>query len=215
MPLSAEDREALKAALKDRTLRVRAVDPSTAEVEVRHLLDVYQHASADKNLVKVVLVDGRTTTFTLDHSVFVLDPLKSSITPIRAGDLHSGIEIVTVSGEAVEPVSVASIEYLEPQEFTYDLSVPGPHNFVLTNGILAHNSYSIGGVSLDISKSDKYKGMKDQAETRFKDEGKDIKLQTVKIIRGLRQPKYGVGIRSSFGPFSGRGVLSPRSFMGV
>lgn len=214
MTLSTEDREAIKAAFRDRTLQVKAVDPLTGAVKERMVSEVYQHESGEKNLIEITLDDGRSAKFTLDHSVFVIDPVPPAIVPVRAGEIRSGSEIITVCGDNALPMRVKSIRYLDPQPFTYDLAVPGVHNFVLTNGILAHNSYSIGGVSLDISKSDKYKGMKDQAEARFKDEGKEVKLQTLKIIRGLRQPKYGVGIRSAFGSFTGRGVLGPRSFLG-
>ena len=83
---------------------------------------------------------------------------------------------------------------------------------MLSNGILAHNSYSIGGISLDIEKSSKYESLKSNAEGQF-DKATEAKARTVKFIRGLQQPKYGVGIRSSFGPAVGRGVLSPRSFL--
>jgi len=41
-----------------------------------------------------------------------------------------------------------------------------------------------------------------------------MKQRTTKYIRGLQQPKYGIGIRSAFGPNVGRGVLSPRGFIG-
>ena len=36
---------------------------------------------------------------------------------------------------------------------------------------------------------------------------------TVKIIRGLQQSRYGLGIRSAFGPYSGAGILTPRKFI--
>ena len=95
----------------------------------------------------------------------------------------------------------------------YDLCVPGPENFVLSNGIVAHNSYSIGGVSLDIDKSSKYESLKQGAEDQF-DKQLEKAKETVKIIKGLQQPKFGTGIRSSFGPYTSKGVLSPRKFMG-
>jgi hypothetical protein len=83
---------------------------------------------------------------------------------------------------------------------------------MLSNGILAHNSYSIGGISLDLEKSSKYESLKQNAESMF-DKATEAKAQTVKYIRGLQQPRFGIGIRSSFGPFVGKGVLSPRSFL--
>ena len=41
----------------------------------------------------------------------------------------------------------------------------------------------------------------------------EAKARTTKYMRGLKQPKYGVGIRSAFGPHVGRGVLAPRNFL--
>jgi len=39
--------------------------------------------------------------------------------------------------------------------------------------------------------------------------------RTVKIVRGIQQSRYGIGIRSAFGPAVGRGVLTPRRFIGI
>lgn len=75
-------------------------------------------------------------------------------------------------------------------------------------------SYSIGGISLDLDKSSKYDTLKQGASDQFDKQLEKAKA-TVKFIKGLQQPKYGMGIRSSFGPFQGRGVISPRKFMGV
>jgi len=74
--------------------------------------------------------------------------------------------------------------------------------------------YSIGGVSLTIEKSSKYESLKQGASDQFDKMLEKAKL-TVKIVKGLQQPKYGVGIRSSFGPYVGRGVLAPSKFVGV
>ncbi len=72
--------------------------------------------------------------------------------------------------------------------------------------------YSIGGVSLSIEKSSKYESLKPNAEGQF-DKATEAKARTVKFIRGLQQPRYGIGIRSAFGPNVGRGILSPRNFL--
>jgi hypothetical protein len=109
-------------------------------------------------------------------------------------------------------VSVIAVEEAPPEANTYDLSVPGDENFVLVNGILAHNSYSIGGMSLEIDKSSKYEQMKQNAKAEW-DQHVESKLMTTKIVRGLSQPRFGIGIRSAFGPHVGRGVLSPRNFL--
>jgi len=80
------------------------------------------------------------------------------------------------------------------------------------NWVADEFDYSIGGVSLSIEKSAKYESLKQNAESQF-DKATEAKARTVKFIRGLQQPKYGIGIRSAFGPAVGRGVLSPRSFL--
>ena len=72
--------------------------------------------------------------------------------------------------------------------------------------------YSIGGVSLTIDKSSKYESLKQNAEGQA-DKAHEAKARTVKYTRGLQQPRFGVGVRASFGPQVGRGILSPRSFL--
>jgi hypothetical protein len=78
-------------------------------------------------------------------------------------------------------------------------------------------SYSIGGVSLDIDKSSKYSSMADSIDSRFKEmlSADTGAKATIKITRGLTQSRYGIGIRSSFGPSVGRGALTPRRFLGI
>ncbi len=85
---------------------------------------------------------------------------------------------------------------------------------IALNWIADEFNYSIGGVSLDIEKSSKYQSMASEAQARFQEYIIPAK-QTVLVIRGLKQSRYGVGIRSSFGPSVGRGSLSPRRFLGV
>lgn len=77
--------------------------------------------------------------------------------------------------------------------------------------------YSIGGVSLDLDKSAKYASMADSIDSRFKEmlNADTGAKSTVKVIRGLQQSRYGIGIRSSFGPSVGRGALTPRRFIGL
>lgn len=80
------------------------------------------------------------------------------------------------------------------------------------NWVADEFDYSIGGISLSIEKSSKYESLKQNAESQF-DKAAEAKARTVKFMRGLQQPKYGIGIRSSFGPNVGKGVLSPRNFL--
>ena len=81
-----------------------------------------------------------------------------------------------------------------------------------TNWVAEEFDYSIGGVSLSIERSSKYESLKQNAEGQF-EKATEAKARTVKFIRGLQQPRFGLGVRSSFGPYVGRGVLSPRSFV--
>jgi hypothetical protein len=85
------------------------------------------------------------------------------------------------------------------------------------NWIADEFSYSIGGVSLDLEKSSKYQGMAESLDGRFKEmlSADTGAKATIKVIRGLQQSKYGIGIRSSFGPSVGRGALTPRRFIGM
>lgn len=85
-------------------------------------------------------------------------------------------------------------------------------NALAINWVHEEFDYSIGGVSLSIERSSKYESLKQNAESQF-DKATEAKARTVKFIRGLQQPRYGIGIRSAFGPRVGRGVLSPRNFV--
>lgn len=86
-------------------------------------------------------------------------------------------------------------------------------NALAINWVHEEFDYSIGGVSLSIEKSSKYESLKQNAEQQF-DKATEAKQRTTKFIRGLQQPRYGLGVRSAFGPALGRGVLSPRNYLG-
>ena len=80
------------------------------------------------------------------------------------------------------------------------------------NWIVNEFDYSIGGISLNLEKSSKYMDLKQNAEEQW-DKLVEAKARTTKYIRGLSQPRFGRGVRSAFGPFVGRGILSPRNFV--
>jgi hypothetical protein len=80
------------------------------------------------------------------------------------------------------------------------------------NWVADEFDYSIGGVSLSIEKSSKYESMKNNAKDLMQT-AMEAKARTTKYIKGLQQPRFGVGIRSAFGPHVGRGILSPRHFI--
>lgn len=81
------------------------------------------------------------------------------------------------------------------------------------NWIADEFDYTIGGVSLNLDKSSKYEGAYQAAREQFDKQLEKAKA-TVNYVKGLQQPKFGTGIRSAFGPYAGRGVLSPRKFVG-
>lgn len=80
------------------------------------------------------------------------------------------------------------------------------------NWVADEFGYSIGGISLDIDKSAKYESLKSNVEGQWA-KLVEQKMITTKIIAGLQQPRFGIGVRSAFGPYTSRSVLSPRSFM--
>lgn len=81
------------------------------------------------------------------------------------------------------------------------------------NWIADEFDYSIGGVSLSLEKSSKYEGAFSSLSEQF-DKQLETTKATVNVIKGLQQPRFGMGLRSAFGPYVGRGVLSPQKFIG-
>jgi hypothetical protein len=216
------DETAIMEAYHRGLLRVPSATREGRTVEAT-LAEVLRHHTPGKRLLKVAT--GRVdVTCTEDHSLFSVG-VHGHIFPFSANEIKTGWSTIAIRLPGMihsdgtdagwsQVVGSGRVYVTEApsEEYTYDLSVPGPENFFLANGILAHNSYSIGGVSLDIERSSKYESLKQNAEGNFK-EATETKMQTVKFIRGLRQPKYGLGIRSAFGGNVGRGVLSPRNFL--
>jgi len=85
---------------------------------------------------------------------------------------------------------------------------------IAMNWILDEFSYSISGVSLDIEKSSKYQSMKDEYINEY-DKLVEANKQSIKIIKGLRQAKYGIGIQSALGPLNRPGVQSRSNLIGA
>lgn len=207
--LDEKVRKSIQQAFLSGELRTKAVDPETGEVGLHPIKNVMKHHTGDRPSITCQTKEGISVTTTSDHSLFRMQ--EGKIEPVRAENLLLEDQIVGVHGETLTQVPV-SVSFGDPLQVSYDLCVPGPENFVLSNGILAHNSYSIGGISLDIEKSSKYESMKQNAEEQW-DKLVEMKARTSKYLRGLQQPRFGRGVRSAFGPHVGRGVLSPRNFV--
>jgi very-short-patch-repair endonuclease len=170
--------------------------------------DIVRHFTPRKKMLKITTEIG-SALVTEDHSLFK----GINRTPISTSELKIGDTIVGLSPQNVfEPARVLNIEEAPSEKFTYDLSVPQAENFVLDSGILAHNTYSISGVSLDIDKSSKYMSIKDEFINEY-DKIVEANKRSIKIIKGLRQFRYGVGITSALGPLSRPGIQSRRNMV--
>jgi hypothetical protein len=132
---------------------------------------------------------------------------------VETGRVAVGDLLFAIRDQKGIPVEITKVVEVPMPEFMFDLTVPGDENFMLSNGLLAHNSYSIGGISLDIDKASGYESLKQNSEGQL-DKATEAKARTTKYIAGLQQPRFGRGVRSAFGPATGRGVLGPRSFVG-
>jgi hypothetical protein len=85
---------------------------------------------------------------------------------------------------------------------------------LMINWIAEEFDYSIAGISLSIDKSSKYEAAKQNAEEQF-DKYVEAAKKTVKVTKGLRQPRYSTGFRSALGPNTGRNIMTPRKFAGI
>jgi len=80
----------------------------------------------------------------------------------------------------------------------------------------AHEEWAgdVSGVGLNLEKSSKYMALKENFESSFDKQISEYKEFGVRYIRGLRQPRFGVGVTSALGPFSRVGVQSRRNYIG-
>lgn len=197
----------LKANFFKGTLKVKSMVDKGSEPIWTPLQDILRHNTPHKEMYKIS-TDIGSVIVTEDHSLFSW-PDKD---PVRASELKEESLIVGLPGQEFGPIKVIGIEIVDRQKHTYDVSVPEAENAVLDSGILVHNTYSISGVSLDIDKSSKYQAIKDEFIAEY-DKLVDLNKQSIKIIVGLRQQKYGVGIQSALGPMSRPGVQSRRNLV--
>ena len=208
--VAPEVRQKLKEAFLNRSLGVTSVDEYGA-VKSHSITAVLKHFTPHK-LAYVVTSSHGSVTVTGDHSLFILH--EGVPVAVKAEQLKVQDNLAYVVEGLLTSAVVLSIQVRDyPLVYSYDLSVPGPENFVLSNGLLAHNSYSIGGVNLDLDKASKYESAYQSASDSWDKQLEKAKA-TVNHTAGLQQPRYGMGIRSSFGPSLGNGVLTPGKFTG-
>jgi len=125
------------------------------------------------------------------------------------------VDMISAAPPATPFASCDQLVQCYPQWRTLLLNGAMQHALLalMINWIADEFDYSIGGVSLSIEKSSKYDSAYQTMNDQF-DKQLERAKATVKIVRGLQQPRFGVGIRSSFGPYAGRGVLTPAKFIG-
>lgn len=198
-----EAKIAIRESFLNGTLRVKSMVNKEEKPQWVPVSDVLRHHTPHKRMIEVITESGSSIKVTEDHSLFE----GATKEPIKTSDIKPGDSIVGLVDREFKPITVKEVNDLPSEEFTYDLSVPGSENFVVDSGILAHNSYSISGVSLDIDKSSKYQSMKENFIQEY-DKVVDAAKRSIKIIKGLKQPRFGIGISSALGPFSGNGVQS-------
>jgi hypothetical protein len=129
--------------------------------------------------------------------------------------LQNGLDMVAASPPRtpIPNCDVLTRNYPEWRTLVLTGATMYAYKALMSNWIADEFDYSIGGVSLNLDRSAKYESAAQAANDQFESQLERAK-QTVKIIGGLQQPRFGIGIRSSFGPYVGAGVLSPRKFAG-
>src|SRR5690606_38553769 len=129
--------------------------------------------------------------------------------------LERALDAVIAAPPRTPFASISELSRWRPEWRT--LLLTGAANYALLalmiNWIAEEFDYSIGGISLNLDKSSKYEAAANNFKDLFESQLERAK-QTVKIVKGLQQPRFGIGIRSSFGPYAGRGVLTPQKFVG-
>jgi hypothetical protein len=201
------NKQDIKKAFREGNLLVKSMDRMSGAIDWQPIQDVMRHTSVGKRILKVTTCENASVVVTEDHSLF-----DAQGKDIRTAELEIGDWILVDADGVAEQKSLSEVKEVEPREYMYDLAVPGSENFVLDSGIVAHNSYSVSGVSLDLEKSSKYQAMKDEYVAEY-DKLVEAAKQSIKIIKGLRQAKYGVGVASALGPLSRPGVQSRRNWV--
>jgi hypothetical protein len=202
----ATNKEKIRQSFLSGSLKVKSL-LNNGKVDWVPSIDVVRHITPHKKMLKVV-TDRGSVCVTEDHSLFFWDNKE----PVTTSNLGVGDFIVSCEGDNSVKARVLDIQEIDRETHTYDVSVPESECAFLSSGILVHNTYSVSGVSLDVEKSSKYQSMKENFISEY-DKLKDQAKRSIKIIKGLQQPRYGVGISSAMGPFSRPGVQSRRNFV--
>jgi len=72
--------------------------------------------------------------------------------------------------------------------------------------------YSLNGVSLNLDRFSKYSQMKENFETRYEKEKEEYK-KSIKIIKGLKQPRWSPGTMRYLGPLSSTRISTVQNYI--
>jgi len=131
------DRSFIKQSFKDGKIKIKS-SSLNGKIEYKKITDVLRHYSMHKNIHKILLKNGKSIIVTEDHSLFVFE--RNKLVIVKPKDYPD--KIVYINNNEIEQVDIVENNIIEKREHTYDLSVEDNENFVLSSGILAHNSFS-------------------------------------------------------------------------
>lgn len=135
--LNIETKNKIKDAFKNKQLFVKS-SSEDKKVEWKLINDVLKHNIKDEKVYYVKTESKKEIRVTGSHSLFVIENNKIKATKTK--DLKD--KLVIVENENVIEEKIVIKEITKYEQFMYDLSVENNHNFVISNGILAHNSYA-------------------------------------------------------------------------
>lgn len=126
----------IKKLFKENKITIKSVSKN-GFIEYKQITDVLKHNSEHKNIHKITLENNKKVITTQDHSVFILN--NNEIKPVRTDTYPEKIVFID---KILQEKNIKSNIIVKNLKYTYDLSVKDNENFVLSNGILVHNSFS-------------------------------------------------------------------------
>jgi len=128
----------IRKSFKDGNLLIKSVNPVNNIVEYKKITDILRHNTLIKDIHITKLESGKQVITTEDHSLFTMK--ENKIVTVMPKEYPK--EIVIVENDDIKLEKVMENIKDEKREYMYDLSVEDNENFVLSSGILAHNSFS-------------------------------------------------------------------------
>ena len=102
-------------------------------VEAKHI-----YREKVRKILKFTLENGDVLKITAVHPMLVDNGGKEEW--IKAGDVEEGQYLVRFGGSMKDTVKIVKKEWIEYNDWVYDLVVPKTHNFIAPNGLVLHNT---------------------------------------------------------------------------